>query len=74
MALDGVSLTVNELGPEHFSVSLIPETQARTTLAQKSAGTHVNVEADVIGKYVARLHRLGAGGAVTADVLLRGES
>ena len=69
VAVDGVSLTVNRLGPEDFSVALIPETQARTTLGQKSAGTHVNVEADVIGKYVARLHRLDAGGGLTLDVL-----
>lgn len=69
VAVDGVSLTVNALGPEHFSVALIPETQARTTLGQKSVGTQANVEADVIGKYVARLHRLGAGGGLTLDVL-----
>jgi len=69
VALDGVSLTVNTLGRDSFSVALIPETQARTTLGQKSAGTRVNVEADVIGKYVARLHALGAGGGLTLDVL-----
>jgi riboflavin synthase len=68
VAVDGVSLTVNRLGPRDFSVALIPETQARTTLGQKSSGTQVNVEADVIGKYVARLHRLGGGG-LTLDVL-----
>ena len=69
VALDGVSLTVNRLGAQDFSVALIPETQARTTLGQKSPGTQVNVEADLIGKYVARLHRLGAGGGLTLDVL-----
>jgi riboflavin synthase len=70
VAVDGVSLTVNRLGAQDFSVALIPETQARTTLGQKSPGTQVNVEADVIGKYVARLHRLGsAGGGVSLDVL-----
>ena len=69
VAVDGVSLTVNTLGREDFSVALIPETQARTTLGQKSAGTRVNLEADVIGKYVARLHHLGAGGGLTLDVL-----
>jgi riboflavin synthase len=69
VAVDGVSLTVNTLGRDDFSVALIPETQARTTLGQKSTGTRVNVEADVIGKYVARLHRLGAGGGLTLDVL-----
>jgi riboflavin synthase len=69
VALDGVSLTVNRLGAQDFSVALIPETQARTTLGQKSPGTQVNVEADLIGKYVARLHRLGSGGGLTLDVL-----
>jgi riboflavin synthase len=69
VAVDGVSLTVNTLSDSDFSVALIPETQARTTLGHKSAGTQVNVEADVIGKYVARLQRLGTGGGVTLDVL-----
>jgi riboflavin synthase len=69
VTVDGVSLTVNVLGPDHFSVMLIPETQARTTLAHRSPGTRVNIEADVIGKYVARLHRPGSGGGLTEDVL-----
>ncbi len=69
VALDGVSLTVNRLGAQDFSVALIPETQARTTLGHKSAGTRVNVEADVIGKYVARLVRPDAGGGLSLDVL-----
>ena len=69
MAVDGVSLTVNRLERALFSVALIPETQARTTLAQKSGGTQVNVEADVIGKYICRLAGLGAGGRLDLDVL-----
>jgi riboflavin synthase len=69
VAVDGVSLTVNRLSAQDFSVALIPETQARTTLGQKSPGTQVNVEADVIGKYVARLQHLGTGGGLTLDVL-----
>jgi riboflavin synthase len=69
VAVDGVSLTVNTLGKNDFSVALIPETQARTTLGHKSAGTRVNVEADVIGKYVARLQGLGARGGLNLDVL-----
>jgi len=39
-------------------VALIPETRVRTTLGNKSAGDRVNLEADLIGKYVARLHML----------------
>jgi riboflavin synthase len=58
VAVDGVSLTVNELRAHRFSVALIPETQKRTGLARKSVGARVNLEADVIGKYLARLHSL----------------
>ena len=56
VTVDGVSLTVNTVGEDRFSVQLIPETQARTTLADRAVGERVNVEADIIGKYVARLH------------------
>jgi riboflavin synthase len=72
VALDGVSLTVNTVDDDRFSVQLIPETQARTTLARKSVGDRFNVEADVIGKYVARLHAAHSGprsGGLTEDML-----
>jgi riboflavin synthase len=55
VALDGVSLTVAALDDESFSVSLIPETLARTTLGAAQPGTRVNVEVDVLAKYVERL-------------------
>lgn len=55
IALDGVSLTVAELRPGSFTVSLIPETLRRTTLGQARAGTRVNLEVDVLAKYVERL-------------------
>lgn len=55
IAIDGVSLTVNALAGPSFSVQLIPETQRRTTLASRAVGERVNLEADLIGKYVARL-------------------
>ncbi len=58
VAVDGVSLTVSALGDERFSVSLIPETLARTTLGGAGEGTRVNVEVDVLAKHVERL--LGA--------------
>lgn len=57
VAVDGVSLTVVEAGPDFFTVSLIPETLAVTTLGSKSVGELVNVEFDIIGKYVERLVR-----------------
>ena len=55
VAMDGVSLTVAELGEEDFSVSLIPETLERTTLADLASGDAVNLEVDVLAKYVERL-------------------
>lgn len=58
VTVDGVSLTVVEAGAEHFTVSLIPTTLALTTLGHKQPGDPVNLEVDVIAKYVERL--LGA--------------
>jgi riboflavin synthase len=55
IAVDGVSLTVNAVREDRFSVYLIPETLRRTTLGTRRAGAKVNLEADVLGKYVARL-------------------
>jgi riboflavin synthase len=65
VTVDGISLTVNSVSSERFSVQLIPETQERTTLAAKQAGATVNLEADLIGKYVARLHGLRGGQGIT---------
>jgi riboflavin synthase len=55
ITVDGVSLTVVEAGDDGFTVSLIPETLARTTLGTKQPGDPVNLEVDVIAKYVERL-------------------
>lgn len=55
VTVDGISLTVVDVGPDSFTVSLIPETLARTTLGFKQAGDRVNLEVDVIAKYVERL-------------------
>jgi riboflavin synthase len=55
IAVDGVSLTVSRLDGDRFSVALIPETLARTNLTQAEAGRRVNLEVDVIAKYVERL-------------------
>lgn len=54
IAIDGVSLTVASLDAEGFQVSLIPHTAASTTLLTYQIGTMVNLETDVIGKYVER--------------------
>ncbi|HBF83700.1 MAG TPA: riboflavin synthase [Streptomyces sp.] len=61
ITVDGVSLTVVDAVAEHFTVSLIPTTLALTTLGIKGPGDPVNLEVDVLAKYVERL--LGAGSA-----------
>jgi riboflavin synthase len=55
IAVDGVSLTVSGVGADWFEVGLIPETLRATTLGGKAAGDPVNLEVDVLAKYVARL-------------------
>jgi riboflavin synthase len=55
VAVDGVSLTVSEVREEGFSVSLIPETLARTSLGALQVGDRVNIEVDILAKYVERL-------------------
>jgi riboflavin synthase len=55
VAVDGISLTVAALGDEAFDVAVIPHTLAVTTLGQRDPGAAVNVEADLIAKYVERL-------------------
>jgi riboflavin synthase len=55
VTVDGVSLTVVETGPDWFTVGLIPTTLDRTTLGRKGIGAPVNLEVDVIAKYVEKL-------------------
>ena len=55
VALDGISLTVAEIGDDEFKVSVIPHTGGNTSLLLKKAGDIVNIENDIIGKYVERL-------------------
>jgi riboflavin synthase len=55
ITIDGVSLTVNEVGDDFIGLSLIPETLALTTLGTKQPGDKVNVEADVMAKHIERL-------------------
>ncbi|EHL07146.1 riboflavin synthase, alpha subunit [Desulfitobacterium hafniense DP7] len=54
IAIDGISLTVVDLLPQAFTISLIPHTRQETTLGFKGVGDMVNLETDLIGKYVAR--------------------
>lgn len=62
ITINGVSLTINEVGERTFWVALIPETQSVTTLGARKAGDRVNLEGDVLGKYV--LRALATGGHV----------
>lgn len=60
VAIDGISLTVNSVGPDSFTVNIIPHTAKKTTLAAKKAGDEVNIETDLICRYLERL-LLGTG-------------
>ncbi|MGA2517809.1 MAG: riboflavin synthase [Thermodesulfobacteriota bacterium] len=55
IAIDGISLTVNEHWREEVQITLIPYTIEKTTLKDKKAGDRVNLEADILGKYVEKL-------------------
>lgn len=63
ITVDGISLTVVEAGPDFFTVSLIPTTLALTTLGLKQAGDPVNLEVDIVAKYVERLLTTTRGAA-----------
>jgi riboflavin synthase len=62
IAIDGISLTVVKVDPHGFEVSVIPHTQTETTLLHKKPGDAVNIECDVIGKYVEKLTKSKEGG------------
>lgn len=55
VTLDGISLTVAKVGQTDFSISAIPHTVSQTTLCERRAGDIINVETDIIGKYVEKL-------------------
>jgi len=55
VAIDGISLTVNGVTDETFSVAVIPHTLTMTTLQEKNSGDRVNIETDLIARYIARL-------------------
>ncbi len=61
VAIDGISLTVAALAEDHFAVSVIPHTGSETTLLEKKPGQVVNLENDMVGKYVERLLGIGEG-------------
>lgn len=55
IAIDGISLTIAEVNGEKFKISIIPHSQEETTLTKKNIGEVVNIECDLIGKYVEKL-------------------
>lgn len=67
IAVDGVSLTVNEVATNVFAVNLIPHTLAATTLHTLSVGAHVNLEIDLVARYVARLKDADADDGAVAS-------
>ncbi len=75
-ALDGISLTVASVDDISFSVSVIPHTGSETTLLEKKPGDIINIECDVIGKYVEKMLGIEAGetkkkSGLDMDMLLR---
>lgn len=72
VAVDGISLTPVDVTKTSFTVAVIPHTQANTSLCAKGAGDAVNVEADMIARYVHQyMVRLGEAGGVDAELLKR---
>ncbi|TDB39869.1 MAG: riboflavin synthase [Actinobacteria bacterium] len=71
IAVDGISLTVARVGDTGFTVAVIPQTEETTTLKEKPNGAPVNLEADMLGKYVKRFVALYAG--VEDDTPLAGK-
>jgi riboflavin synthase len=58
LALDGISLTVNDVDQDRFGINIVPHTLTHTTLGAKKPGDRVNLEADVIARYVVRTMEL----------------
>ncbi|HHX37306.1 MAG TPA: riboflavin synthase [Clostridiaceae bacterium] len=65
VAIDGISLTIVDVRNDAFTVSIIPHTMQETTLSQAQAGTKVNLETDMIGKYVRKALATGYLGPVS---------
>lgn len=77
IAIDGISLTVAKVDYKSFSVSIIPHTAKETVLYCRSVGDNVNLENDIIGKYVEKLLSIGGNNktesSITREFLIRNE-
>jgi riboflavin synthase len=74
VAIDGISLTVNSVEADRFGVAIIPHTLEKTTLGVSRPGDLVNIETDLIGKYVARFFEAGKDektGGISMDILAK---
>jgi riboflavin synthase len=74
VTIEGISLTVNSVAEDVFSVNIIPHTVEHTTLQFKKPGDDVNIETDIIGKYIERLmtgQKDGGDNGVTMDLLAK---
>lgn len=69
IAIDGVSLTIAELGATHFAVCIIPHTWEETSLRERTIGSGVNLETDMLGKYVQKAIRTSGSSGVTMETL-----
>ena len=70
VALDGISLTIVDAGASDFSVSMIPHTRAVTNFNFKRVGSVVNIETDILAKYIERLINFKTAPEITKDFLL----
>jgi riboflavin synthase len=64
IAIDGASLTVVHVGPDWFDVTIVAYSRARLALAEKPAGARVNLEVDIVAKYVEKLLNAPCDGVV----------
>lgn len=69
VAIDGISLTVADISDSGFKVVIIPHTLKMTTLPYKKEGAKLNIETDIIGKYVEKYFSAGRKGGITEDFL-----
>lgn len=69
ITVDGISLTVNSVGADFFTLNIIPHTLRLTTLGEIREGKRVNIETDIIGKYVEKLTHGTAGEGVSMTLL-----
>ena len=70
IAIDGISLTVADVSDSYFKVSIIPHTLSETVLAERTKGSIVNIENDIIGKYVEKMTTKSTSGGLTMETLI----